>query len=307
MRVLLTGAAGCLGLAVARRLLDDGHRPVVLVHRTEFTGLDGVEVVRGDVLDAASLVPAVAGVDGVVHLAALTGIRASLEQPLLYHRVNAGGTLNLLDALAATPSAPRLVLFSTAAVYGSPAAQPVREDAPRAPGTPYAASKVAAEDAVREAADAGRIGAAVLRVFNAAGALAGRGDVDDSRVVTRAVGVASGRLESMSVFGDGSAVRDFVHVRDVASAAVLALEHCRTGEQEVFNVGATPAAVRDVVAATERVTDRAVRLEHRPANPAEAPELRAGTTRLREVLGWRPEHSDLDRIVADQWAFELTR
>jgi UDP-glucose 4-epimerase len=304
VRVLLTGATGCLGRAVALRLLDGGHRPVVLVHTTEITGLDGVEVVRGDVLDAASLVPAAAGVDGIVHLAALTRVRESLEQPQRYHRVNAGGTAGLL---AAASSARRVVLFSTAAVYGSPAAQPVREDAPRAPGTPYATSKAAAEDSVLAAADAGRIGAAVLRVFNACGALPGRGDVDDSRVVTRAVGVAAGRLESMTVFGDGSAVRDFVHVRDVADAAVLALEHCRTGEAEVFNVGATPAGVRDVVAAVERVTGRPVRVEHRPANPAEARELRADTTRLRETLGWRPEHSDLDRIVADQWAFERTR
>ncbi len=147
------------------------------------------------------------------------------------------------------------------------------------------------------AARAGLVGAATLRLFNAAGG----GDPDTTRVVTRAVEAAAGRVGALTVFGDGSAVRDFVHVRDIASAAVLALGHIDVGHHDVFNIGATAASVRDVVAAVERVTGRPVPLAHAPAHEGEVPVLRADTSRAREVLGWRPRHSALDDLVRDQW------
>jgi UDP-glucose 4-epimerase len=289
MRVLVTGATGYIGRAVVEQLQVNGHEPRILTHVSE---VGGVEAVRGDLLDAASVTRAAAGTDAVVHLAALGQIRESFEQPLRYYEVNVGGTLNILKALPR-----RLVFVSTASVYGTPSEQPITEDCPRRPANPYAASKAAAEDAVAWTALAGRIGAATLRLFNAAGG----GDRDESRLITRAVAVAAGRLESMTVFGDGSAIRDFVHVDDIARAAVLALEHCEVGRHDVFNVGATPASVRDVLESVARVTGREVPITREPAHPGEVREIRADTTRIRTALGWDPRDSALDQLVLDQW------
>lgn len=277
MRVLVTGASGYIGRVVVAELASAGHTPVPLT---------------GDVRACAP----VRDVGAVVHLAGLGRVRESFADPVRYYDVNVGGTVNLLRS-----PPPRFVLASTAGVYGAPPAGPVAEDCPRAPGNPYAASKAAAEDAVGWAARAGLTSAVVLRLFN----VVGGGDRDDTRVVTRACGAASGRLPALEVFGDGSAVRDFVHVRDVARAFVAAVAH-RTGREafEVFNVGATPASVADVLAAVARVTGRPVPVVRRPAHPGEVRELRADTARLRGALGWAPRCSELDDVVRDQWAAE---
>jgi UDP-glucose 4-epimerase len=311
MRVLITGASGYVGRAVVRQLLDNGHVPRLLVHSTKIDAPEGTDLVRGDLLDRSSLALATANTDAVIHLAALVRVRESFEQPLRYYEVNVGGTLNVLNVLAAAhghvESPPRLVFTSTAGVYGTPQRQPIDEDHPRAPQNPYASSKLAAEDAVAWAAKAGQVGAATLRIFNAAGALLPHGDTDDSRLITRMIGAAAGRIERVDVFGDGSAVRDFVHVEDIARAAVLALENCRVGEHDVFNVGATPASVRDVIDTVHRVTGREPASRQHPAHPGEVRELRADTTRLRKILGWRPERSALEDLVRDQWEFERAR
>ncbi|GGP36876.1 NAD-dependent epimerase/dehydratase family protein [Saccharothrix coeruleofusca] len=272
MRVLVTGASGYVGRAVAAQLAFSGHEVV------PFTG---------DVRDARAAEAAVRGADAVVHLAARARVRESFERPVEHYDVNVGGTLNLLRARP-----PVFLLASTAAVYGTSRTGVLTEDTPRDPASPYAASKAAAEDAVAWAARAG----AVLRLFN----VAGGGDRDDTRIVTRACEVAAGRLPSLEVYGDGSAVRDFVHVRDVARAFALVLERCREGHA-VYNVGATPASVADVLGAVERVSGRPPAVRRRPAHPGEARVLRADTARLR-ALGWRPVESDLDELVRDQWA-----
>jgi len=291
MRVLVTGASGFIGRSVVDRLLADGWSTRVLTHTAP--SRDDVESVRGDLREPASLGPALEGVDAVVHLAAAARVRESFEEPLRYYDVNVGGTVNLLGAL---PGPVRVVFVSTGMVYGAPLAQPITEDFPRAPSNPYAASKAAAEDLIGWTARSGLIGATSLRVFNVAGGV----DRDGTRVITRAVDAAAGG-QPLTVFGDGSAVRDFVHVDDVAAAAVLALGSSEPGRHDVFNVGATAASVRDVVEAVERVTERPVPLVHAPAHPGEVRELRADTRRLRKVLGWEPTRSALDDLVRDQW------
>lgn len=291
MRVLVTGASGFIGRAVVGRMLAAGHHVRVLTHTTH--GLDGLDSTRADLRDRASLRPALAGVEAIVHLAAAARVRESFERPLHYYEVNTGGTVNLL---AAADGPLRVVFVSTGTVYGAPLAQPITEDCPRAPLNPYAASKAAAEDVVAWTARSGAIGAATLRVFNAAGG----DDRDGTRVITRAVDAAAGG-PALTVFGDGTAVRDFVHLEDIAAAAVLALERTRVGRHDVFNVGATAATVRDVIESVERVTGRPVPVVRAPAHEGEVAELRADTTRLRSVLGWEPKRSALDDLVRDHW------
>lgn len=230
-------------------------------------------------------------VDAVIHLAAVARVRESFEDPLSYYETNVAGTLNLLKAL----KGQRFLLASTGTVY-RPSDSPLTEESVREPSSPYSASKAAAEDLVAWAARSGQIGATTLRLFN----VAGGGDTDTSRVITRAVACAAGTVPGMEVYGDGGAVRDFVHVRDVAAAFVVALEACSVGTSSVYNVAATPASVQDVLAAVAEVTGRTVDVTWKPAHPGEARSLRADVSKLR-ALGWEPRSSALTEIVRDQW------
>jgi UDP-glucose 4-epimerase len=305
MRILVTGASGYVGWAVAHELRARGHQVVALVHEQVPSFPADVAVRIGDVLSEASLRDAVADVDAVCHLAARTRVREAATQPTRVWRVNVTGTLNVLDALAVqaarTGEPARLVFASTGTVYGTPAEQPISERTPLAPMNPYGASKAAAEQIVGWQAATGSLGAVVLRVFNAAGAVAGRADSDLTRIIPKAAAVAAGQESTVVVNGDGTAVRDFVHVADIARAVALALEAVQPGEHRTYNLGAVPASVAEIIKAVERVSGHPVAIEHRTAYAGEAPELRADTTKIRAELGWVPERTTLDELVRDQW------
>jgi UDP-glucose 4-epimerase len=304
VRVLVTGASGYLGSAVVRQLLEADHHVGVLVHRAEPRHPDDVEFHHGDVLDPASLPPAVRGVDAVVHLAALTRVRESFEQPARYYRANVGGSANLLEALDGAASSrgirPRLVLASTGSVYGTPQRQPIGEDTPPDPQNPYADSKVATERLVGWQAAQGSLAAATLRIFNIAGADHGVADPEETRIIPRVAAAALGRIPQVDVYGDGTAIRDYVHVSDVASAFTAALEYVEAGRHDVFNVGATPASVIDILRTAADITGVRVPVVHHAAHPGEAAELRADTGRIRQRLSWSPSRSGLRRIIEDQ-------
>lgn len=301
MRVLVTGAAGFLGHAVVAALAARGHQPVAFVREGRDVPPQASATATGDMRDLASLKAAAVGVDGVCHLAALTRVRESLAAPLPYWRTNVDGTLNVLEALADRLQPAKLVLASTAAVYGTPTQQPISEHAPADPQNPYGASKLAADLAAANVAATGAVGAVSLRAFNVAGACAGTSDPDLTRLIPKVLAVQAGHLPEVGVNGDGSAIRDFVHVLDMARAFVLALEACTPGEWRAYNVGSgRKTSVADVLAAAEQVTGWPVPIKHNP--PANEPAvLLADSSRIREELGWQAQNSDLEQILSDGW------
>lgn len=305
MRVLVTGAFGFLGTAVVERLTASGHDVVALSSRADAAAIPtvAVEVLHGDVRDASAMDHAVTGIDAVCHLAALTRVRESFERPQEYFDVNVNGTCVLVSAMRReadrTGKALRIVQASTAAVYGTPIRQPIDENATPAPTSPYGESKLAADQTILDAA-CSQLTAVIFRIFNIAGAVAGRTDEDLSRIIPKALAVAHGSAPRLEINGDGTAVRDLVHVDDLARAFAAAVDHPLTGPSAVFNVGATGASVAEIIEAVERVTGKHLRVEHLPPKP-EPPRLLADTSRVRAELDWKPERSSLMEIVADAW------
>jgi UDP-glucose 4-epimerase len=296
MRILVTGAAGFVGYAVTARLAADGHDVTGLTRLPGAVLPVGVATHVGDIRDPGSLPDG--SFDGVCHLAGLVQVRQSRAEPLRYWQTNAGGMLALLEWLPKV-GANRLVIASTCAVYGEPERQPIDETAPEAPSSPYGSSKLAADHAAADYAAAGDLGAISLRAFNITGATPGRADHDLTRLIPKLLAVQQGRAPEIAINGDGSAVRDFVHVADMADAFVRALDACRPATWRAYNVGTgQPRSVHDVICAIETITGRPVPRRHVPPAP-EPPYLAADPTRMRDELGWRPNSSTLDKIITD--------
>ena len=301
MRILVTGAAGFLGYAVAALLVEHGHEVIGLTRSATSALPQGVQRLVGDLRASGSLFQLLAEVEGVCHLAGLTKVRQSRTDPLDYWRTNLGGTLTILEGLASARAA-QLVLASTCTVYSSQANQPLSESAAVAPSSPYASSKLAADHAAADLAATGAIGAISLRAFNVAGALPGHPDRDTTRLIPQLLAVQQGRAPELVVNGEGSAVRDFVHVIDMATAFVFALHACEPGRWRVYNVGSgRPSTVHEVIATVETVTGRSVPRRHTAA-AHEPATLLADSTRIRTELGWRPDKSSLPEIIFDAWS-----
>jgi UDP-glucose 4-epimerase len=300
MRVLVTGASGFVGYAVAAALVQRGHDVVGLTRSASSKLPDHVQRAHGD-LSPRALLSALGGIDGVCHLAARTRVRESRTDPLGYWQTNVGGTLALLDAMSATGTR-RLVLASTCGVYGDQAVQPINESAATAPTSPYGTSKLAADLAAIDLAGTGAIGAISLRAFNIAGALPGHPDPDETRLIPRMMAVQRGIAPELVVNGDGDAIRDFVHVADMAEAFALALDACEPGTACAYNIGSGRATrVRDVINTVEQVTGRPVARRHVPP-AAEPQELLADSKAMQTDLGWSPRRSELREIIQDAWS-----
>jgi UDP-glucose 4-epimerase len=297
VRVVVTGAGGFVGSAVSHAFLARGDDVVGLV-RDPGRLVAGVRPVTGSVLDPDAVATALRGADALCHLAARVRVRESREDPLGYWRTNLDGTRTVLAA--AGPDV-RVVTTSTCAVH-APADAPIGEDAPLGPSQPYAASKLAADLLARDLAAAGGPGVVCLRAFNVAGAVAGRGDEDRSRVVPALLAAVTGERERFTVNGDGSAVRDLVHVADLADGVVAALGLAEPGTWRVFTVGSgRPTSVAELVEVVTAVTGRSVPVHH--GDPVDEPSrLVADPTRARTELGWTAPRSTPSRIVADAWA-----
>jgi UDP-glucose 4-epimerase len=300
MRVLVTGAAGFLGYAVATLLVEQGHQVTGLTRSGTSALPQGVQRLEGDLRTPHTLPRAIAQVEGVCHLAGLTKVRQSRTDPLDYWHTNVGGTLAILDTLASARGG-RLVLASTCTVYGEQTEQPISETAAVAPSSPYATSKLAADHAAADLAATGTIGAISLRAFNVAGALPHHPDRDTTRLIPQLLAVQQGHAPELVINGDGTAVRDFVHVADMATAVLLALHACEPGSWRAYNVGSgRPSTVHDVITTTETVTGRPIPRRHTTA-AHEPATLLADNTRIHSELGWRPKKSSLPEIISDAW------
>jgi UDP-glucose 4-epimerase len=315
VRLLVTGGAGYIGSIVARHLLAGGHEVVVLDnlsrgHRQAVP--EGAELVTADLLDPETLGAAVdRGFDGVLHFAALSLVGESVSRPELYYRMNVGGTLNLLEAMRAA-EVPKLVFSSTAAVYGAPDEVPIPETETTAPTNPYGHSKLAVDWMIGDFCRAHDLGAVSLRYFNVAGASGGLGEDHDpeTHLIPNILRVPLGANPFVEIFGtdydtpDGTAIRDYIHIDDLAQAHVLALDAAEPGRHRIFNLGnGTGFSVREVLAAAEQVTGTEIHAREAPRRPGDPPVLVASSELIRAELGWNPRKPGLEQMVGDAWAF----
>jgi UDP-glucose 4-epimerase len=321
MRVLVTGGAGYIGSVVTDELLAAGHDVVVFDnlakgHRDAVA--PAATFIHGDLRDPAGIAAIVASrCDAVVHMAASSLVGESMVAPGAYYANNVMATMHLLDGMV-RGTARALVFSSTAAVYGEPDRQPIDEDAPTVPSNPYGETKLAVERMLRWYSRAHGVGSVSLRYFNAAGATALRGERHDpeTHLIPLVLAAAADPAARVTVFGDdyptrdGTCVRDYVHVSDLAKAHVLALEALAAGRLECasFNLGCGGGfTVREVIEAARRVTGRSIAVDVAARRAGDPAVLVATSARIREALGWSPEFADLDAIVGSAWSWMRTR
>jgi UDP-glucose 4-epimerase len=317
LKILVVGGAGYIGSTSVERLLDAGHE--VVVYDNLSSGHveavpDGARLVIGDIADGRRLGKILGdGVDAVLHCAARSLVGESMVDPGLYYRVNVAAGVELLEAMRHA-GVTRLVYSSTAAVYGEPRRVPIAEADRTQPINPYGETKLAFEGAMRWFCAAHDFRAISLRYFNVAGATERNGEdhEPETHLLPLVLRVAAGEATHVQIFGqdyptpDGTCIRDFIHVRDLANAHLLALEATGEGDAslEVYNLGSAAGfSVREVVEAARRVTGRAI-----PARPVkrrvgDPPVLVASSRRARRELGWQPSHSSLEQMLADAWAW----
>lgn len=316
MRLLVTGGAGYVGSVCSAHLVEHGHDVTVLDDLS--TGHadavpDGVRFVEAELGEAAGSVLG-EGFDGVLHFAARSLVGESMSHPERYWSGNVVTSLRLLEAMRAHGT-PRLVFSSTAATYGEPERVPIPEDAPTRPTNPYGASKLAIDHAISSYAAAHGIAAVSLRYFNVAGAhdRFGERHAMETHLIPIVLQVAAGLREFVQVFGDdwptadGTCVRDYIHVDDLAAAHLLALEQARPGRHAIYNLGSGAGySVHEVIEACRAVTRHPIPATIAPRRDGDPAVLVASSDAATADLGWRPER-DLVTIVTDAWHFAQQR
>ena len=319
MRIFVTGGAGYIGSHVVKALGKEGHELLVYDNLStghEWAVLSG-RLLRGDLADRTAIREALRDFrpEAVMHFAASIQVEESVREPLAYYRNNVIHTLNLLEAMRETGTA-RFLYSSTAAVYGIPETIPVDERAPLRPINPYGASKVMVEQILADLAAATDFRYCALRYFNVAGAdpegRIGQAYRNPTHLITRALKTAKGESPKLSIYGtdyptpDGTCVRDYIHVDDLASAHLSALDRLmRTGETEIMNCGYGHGySVREVVDIAKKVTGVDFPVEETGRRVGDPPALVADSRRIRELTGWKPLHDDLEFIIRTAWEWE---
>ncbi len=319
MRILVTGGAGYIGGTVAQLLLDLGHKVVIydnLRHGHRSMVPAHAEFIQGELADRSALEKILhANIDGVMHFAALIEAGESMRKPEIYFRNNSASTLTLLEAMLAT-GVNRLVFSSTAAVYGEPESTPIREDAALRPTNAYGESKLLVERMLDWLNRVHGFRYASLRYFNVAGAIEGRGEAHEpeSHLIPLILDVALGRRASIKIFGqdypthDGTCIRDYIHVQDLARAHLLALNALKERDRLIYNIGnGAGFSVREVIESARRVTGHPIPVVEEPRRPGDPAVLIASSEKIDRELGWTPEYAELDGIIESAWKWQQQR
>ncbi|HWS34807.1 MAG TPA: UDP-glucose 4-epimerase GalE [Actinoplanes sp.] len=318
MKLLVTGGAGYVGSVTSRLLLDAGHEVVVLDNlRTGFREAIAPDAtfVEADIADAGRVLTPEAGFDAVLHFAGLIAAGESMAKPELYWHENVVKSLALLDAIRAA-KVPRVIFSSTAAVYGNPVELPITESAIKAPTSTYGSTKLTFDLALTSETFAHGLAAVSLRYFNVAGAyITGEHEIGErhdpeTHLIPITLQVAAGKREKLALFGDdyptadGTCVRDYIHVEDLARAHLLALDAAVAGEHRIYNLGnGNGFSNKEVVEAARAVTGAEIPTEIAPRRDGDPATLVASSDRARSELGWTPQKNTLQDMIGDAWTF----
>ena len=315
MRVLVCGGAGYIGSNMTARLRHHGHEPVVFDNLStgHRAAVKNAPFIRGDLADYNLLLQTLKEyeIQAVMHFAALIEVGESVRVPLKYYQNNVYATGNLLTAMQ-DAGVEKFVFSSTAAVYGMPQDIPIREDAPTIPINPYGETKLAAERMCHFQSLAGKLRYASLRYFNAAGAgdngTLGEDHQPESHLVPLVIRAAMGKLSEVEIYGtdyptpDGTCIRDYIHIEDLCTAHLLALEKLQQHSELVYNLGAGRGySVRDVIEMVRKVSGRDFKVIEAARRPGDAPILMAEAAKAASELGWRAKFESLEDIVATAW------
>jgi UDP-glucose 4-epimerase len=322
VKLLVTGGAGYVGSVTSRLLLDAGHEVVVLDNLStgfrEAVASDAT-FIEADIRDAGQVLTPEAGFDAVLHFAGLIAAGESMAKPELYWDHNVVRSLALLDAVRAA-KVPRLVFSSTAAVYGNPTELPITESAVKAPTNTYGGTKLTFDMALTSETFAHGLAAVSLRYFNVAGAYIrpdgtaiGERHDPETHLIPIALQVAAGKRDKLQLFGDdyptddGTCVRDYIHVEDLARAHLLALSAATAGEHRIYNLGnGNGFSNRQVVEAARQVTGHELPVEIAPRRDGDPAALVASSAKARDELGWVPAKNTLPDMIGDAWQFYRT-
>ncbi|HEY9761501.1 MAG TPA: UDP-glucose 4-epimerase GalE [Trichocoleus sp.] len=323
--ILVTGGAGYIGSHAVLALQQAGYEPIVLDdlsygHRELLEEGLKAKLIVGDICDRTLLdqIFSTHQIDAVMHFAAFIAVGESVSDPAKYYRNNVAGTLTLLEAMAAA-SIKKFVFSSTCALYGNPKFVPITEDHPQDPISPYATSKQMVEKMLSDFDHAYGLKSVRFRYFNAAGAdpegRLGEDHSPETHLIPLVLMAAMGKRPAITIFGtdydteDGTCVRDYIHVTDLAQAHVLGLQYLQKGgDSEVFNLGnGSGFSVREVIQAAQQVTGRNIPIVESERRPGDPPILVGSSEKARTVLGWQPQYADLTKILTHAWQWHQKR
>jgi len=323
--ILVTGGAGYIGAHAVRALRHSGYEVVILDnlvygHQDVAERVLQVPLIKGDISDRALLdrVFAEHNIQAVMHFAAYAYVGESVKNPSKYYWNNVAGTLTLLDAMVAA-DVKQIVFSSTCATYGVPHEVPITETHPQSPINPYGTSKLMVEKILQDYDVAYGLRSVRFRYFNAAGAdpsgALGEDHQPETHLIPLVLLTALGRRDAISVFGtdyptpDGTCIRDYIHVSDLADAHVLGLQHLlKGGQSEIFNLGnGNGFSVREVIEAAKAVTGKPIAVVESDRRPGDPPALVGSSTKAREMLGWNPQYADIKDMIRHAWQWHQQR